>query len=144
MFVLNGKVLQPGKPFNHKGLQYPGDWLGKSTPAQRAAIGIVSRSKTRQYQDFNPKFYFSAGNPRDLDQVKETLLREQNQRLSGLLSPTDWQYVRQAETGIPVPAEVADHRAECRAVHAANENLIISAESVEELEVLELGLYPTL
>ena len=144
MFVLNGKVLQPGKPFNHKGLQYPGDWLGKSTPAQRAAIGIVTRSKTRQYQDFNPKFYWSAGNPRDLDQVKKTLLGEQNQCLSGLLTPTDWYYVRRAETGEDIPRDVADYRKECRLVKDENYLLIEACDSIESLEELELLPYPSL
>ena len=147
MFVLNGKVLRPGQPFNHKGLQYPGDWLGQSTPAQRSKIGIVSRQTPKKLQTgFDTRFWFAVGEPRDLQQVRDSLLDEQNSRLSRLLSATDWMYVRQAETGEPVPASTADYRKECRDVHATNENLISAAESVEELEILHksgLEAYPS-
>ena len=144
MFVLNGKVLQPGKPFSHKGLQYPGDWLGLATPAQLAEVGIVKRSKTRQYQDFNSKFYWSAGNPRSTEDVKALLKSEQNQILSSRLTPTDWYYVRRAETGEDIPRDVADFRKECRRVKDENFLLIEECDSIENLEELELLPYPEL
>ena len=135
MFVLNGKVLQPGKPFSHKGLQYPGDWLGKATPSQLSQVGIVKRTKTRSQMKFDSRFYFSFDNPRELTEVQDTLVSAQKQQLQALLSSTDWYYTRQLETGEVIPADVSDHRAECRRVQKANEELILSAPAVETLEL---------
>ena len=40
MFVLEGNRLKLDRPFTHKGLQYPKEWLRLSTPEQKSEIGI--------------------------------------------------------------------------------------------------------
>jgi hypothetical protein len=41
MFLLNGKHLPEGVPFEIDGIQYPSNWLNLSTPEEKAAIGIT-------------------------------------------------------------------------------------------------------
>ena len=41
-YTLNGKTLRPGRPFTGTdGTQYPGNWLGLTSDAEKEAIGIV-------------------------------------------------------------------------------------------------------
>lgn len=82
--------------------------------------------------------------PRDLDQLKESLISESRTTASQLLTPTDWYYARQAELGDPgrVPAEVADFRAAVRVVHEGRKTAINACADVDELQALELPVWP--
>ena len=82
--------------------------------------------------------------PRDLDQLKESLIDESRATAGQLLTPTDWYYARQAELGDPgrVPAEVADFRAAVRVVHEGRKTAINACADVDELQALELPAWP--
>jgi len=41
MFLLDGKRLPEGVPFEHDGVQYPANFLNLSTEAEKSAIGIT-------------------------------------------------------------------------------------------------------
>ena len=144
MFVLNGKVLTIGEPFNHKGLQYPGDWLAQSTQEQRDAIGIATREapKVRQIK-FDRRFWFGIDQPRELGEVKVAFLKKHSTIVSRILASTDWYYVRRLDTGAPVPDHVVSYRDDVRKVHVVNEGLITKTESIEELEeLINNGMQP--
>ena len=130
MYVLNGKVLQPGKAFNYKGLQYPSDWLAKSTAAQRAQVGIVTRSKG------TPKI-----TPKSPEDERKSLISQQNQAISQRLEPTDWYWIRKMETGVDIPTHILEYRAQVRKVYQSNMGQIeVSADP----KSLKLEQYPTL
>jgi hypothetical protein len=40
-YKLNGKTLQEDRGFTHDGIQYPRNWLVKSTQAEKDALGMV-------------------------------------------------------------------------------------------------------
>ena len=80
------------------------------------------------------------GNPRDVDQLKETMIEKIKNVAAGLLAPTDWMVIRQAEGGTPVPTDISAYRSAIRvasnekeaAVNAiTNLNGIISYENEE-------------
>jgi len=76
--------------------------------------------------------------PRDLDQLKESLIEESRTTAGQLLTPTDWYYARQSELGDPgrVPAEVANFRAAVRVVHEDRKTAINACADVDELQAL--------
>lgn len=82
--------------------------------------------------------------PRDLDELKKSLVDESRTAANSLLTPTDWYYARQAELGDPgrVPAEVADFRAAVRVVHEDRKTAINACADVDELQALELPAWP--
>ena len=139
MYVLKGKVLKPGTPFTHEGLQYPGDWLAASTPAQRQALGIVLRDEPKVHYPFDSKYYFAHQSPRPLEEVQERLVSDVKRNAGAELSRSDWYLVRQLDIGTPVPQEILDQRAAFRKYADDCERIILSAETVEELEALVKG-----
>jgi hypothetical protein len=77
--------------------------------------------------------------PRDLDELKQGFLSENDSACGSLLAPTDWMYVRLAETGQAVPDATASYRADVRHVHDQREAEINAAETLDELQALMAG-----
>ena len=113
MLQLNGKTLQYGKAFVHDGMQYPANWLALTSLEEKQAIGIVEVSDA-PVASWDQRFWWGVGNPKDLDQLKETWTATVKEAAGSLLSQTDWYVVRQAENSAAVPAEVLSRRGEIR------------------------------
>lgn len=164
MFVLNGKSLPLDAPFSHDGVMYPANWLRLASPEDRAAIGITEQAEPpvwdqRFYWGYSedgeliPKqlndepVFDEKGDP-VLDEngvqrvstgLKTQWAKEQKAIAGSLLSGTDWYVVREAETGVAVPADVLGYRQEVRAASNARESEILATTSVEELKELLFG-----
>ena len=69
-YKLNGKTLQINKGFTHNNIQYPRNWLVKSTEAERTAIGITWEADPVRADD---RYYWDGdvNNPKALDDVNE-------------------------------------------------------------------------
>ena len=69
-YKLNGKTLQADRGFTHDGVQYPRNWLVKSTEAERTAIGITWEADPVRADD---RYYWDGdvNNPKALDDVNE-------------------------------------------------------------------------
>lgn len=69
-YKLNGKTLQADRGFTHDGVQYPRNWLVKSTEAERTAIGITWEADPVRLDD---RYYWDGdvNNPKALDDVNE-------------------------------------------------------------------------
>ena len=82
--------------------------------------------------------------PRDLDELKKSLVDESRTAANNLLTPTDWYYARQAELGDPgrVPAEIASFRAAVRTAHEDRKTAINACANVDELQALDLPAWP--
>ena len=70
-YKLNGKTLQADRGFTYDGVQYPRNWLVKSTQAEKDALGITweadpVRSDDRYYWDGD------VNNPKALEDKLET------------------------------------------------------------------------
>ena len=111
MYVLDGRKLRQGRPFTHNGIQYPGNWLALTSADEKAAIGITWEADPAP---FNSKFYFSADNPRDVADVKPSMLTEQDTTAHSLLAPTDWYVVRKSENNTAIPVGITSYRTAVR------------------------------
>lgn len=70
-YKLNGKTLQADRGFTHDGVQYPRNWLVKSTEAERTAIGITWEADPVRLDD---RYYWNGdvNNPKALEDKLET------------------------------------------------------------------------
>ena len=110
MFILEGNRLRLDRPFNHKGLQYPKEWLRLSSQEQRDELGIL------ELPDNTPK--------EEYEDRKAKLMKRERDEVHRILSETDWYIVRHVETGIEVPPGILAYRLRVREVHQANERSI--------------------
>jgi len=70
-YKLNGKTLQADRGFTHDGVQYPRNWLVKSTQAEKDAIGITWEADPVRADD---RYYWDGdvNNPKALEDKLET------------------------------------------------------------------------
>jgi len=70
-YKLNGNTLQANKGFTHDGVQYPRNWLVKSTQAEKDALGITWEDDPVYADD---KYYWNGdvNNPKALEDKLET------------------------------------------------------------------------
>jgi hypothetical protein len=136
MFTLNGSTLQLDTPFTDaNGTQYPANWLRLATPEERTAIGIAEVADPDPYDD---RYYWSLGNPKDLDQCKAMLVAQVKQTAASLLAPTDWKVVRFTETGTAVDTATSEYRTAVRTASNTTETAINACTTVDELAALQL------
>lgn len=133
MFLLNGKVIQPGSSFTDKnGTQYPPQWLYQTTLAQKQAIGITEVPDPVRADD---RFYWDGNldNPKDLKELKEYYVKQVKETAGKLLSQTDWQVIRKFERSLDIEPGVIDQRAYILTEANRLESEIKSASNVEAL-----------
>ena len=70
-YKLNGKTLQADRGFTHDGVQYPRNWLVKSSQGDRDALGITWEADPVRADD---RFYWNGdvNNPKALEDKLET------------------------------------------------------------------------
>jgi hypothetical protein len=93
---------------------------------------------------FDQRFYWDTGVPKDHAQLVEQWISQTRTTAGTLLAPTDWQVIREADNGTPVPADVKTWREAIRL--ACNEKVIYlgTTNSTEELAAYVTGgEYPT-
>jgi hypothetical protein len=133
MFLLNGKVIQPGSSFTDiNGTQYPPQWLYQTTLAEKNAIGITEVPDPVRADD---RFYWDGDitNPKDLKELKENHVKQVKETAGKLLSQTDWQVIRKFERSLDIEPGVIDQRAYIIAEANRLEDEIKSANTVEAL-----------
>jgi hypothetical protein len=110
MFVLEGRTLALDVAFQHRGIQYPSNWLRLASAEERAAIGITEQADP---QSWDEKFYWGYDSdnnliPKQLDDATDddgnvttglkTLWKaKQNEIAASLLAPSDWRVVKELE-----------------------------------------------
>ena len=100
MFILEGNRLKLDRPFTHKGLQYPKEWLRLSTPEGRSEIGIYEIPDNTPQEDWD----------QDMERIRAGLIEQLRNEAKDILSKTDWMVIRQLETGVEMPPEVSVFR----------------------------------
>jgi hypothetical protein len=132
MFLLDGKVIQPGTQFTHNGITYPPQWLYQTTLAQKQAIGITEVPDPVRADD---RFYWDGdiNNPKDLKELKEYHVKQIKETAGKLLAQTDWQVLRKFERSLDIEPGVIDQRAYILAEANRLESEIKSASTVEAL-----------
>jgi hypothetical protein len=141
MFLLNGNPLSPDVAFTGSdGTQYPANWLRLASPEERLAVGITEQPAPPV---FDQRFYWDTGIPKDHSQLVPQWIDQTRATAGTLLAPTDWQVIREADNGTPVPADVKTWREAIRL--ASNEKVIYlgTTNTTEELAAYVTGAeYP--
>lgn len=136
MFQLNGTPISIDNEYTTEdGVTYP----HLRDPAIREQLGVV---EVPDVQDYDQRFYWGVGIPKDLDQLKAQWIAQTKNDANAQLTQTDWMVIRKAERNIDMPAETTTARAAI--IQAANdkEAAITAATTVEEL-IVALGYAPT-
>ena len=107
MFLLDNNPLQVGVPFKHNDMQYPANWLQLASLEEKEAIGITEVDDAPVIDD---RFYWSADNPKDLDQLKSQWIAQIKDTTNKLLASTDWMVIRKMERNIDIPANIVAYR----------------------------------
>lgn len=143
-WTYNNSVIREGRSWtDDNGIKHPTNW-GSWSDAEKTAAGLVWVDDPAP---FDSRFYWSAGNPKALDDVNEVdengdpLLDEEGnqvvtlglksqwikkvkQEASNLLSPTDWYVIRHAEASTAIPADVTTYRTAVRTASNTKETQI--------------------
>ena len=124
MFLLNGNPLPLDTPFTIDGTSYPANWLRLTSIEEKNAVGITEvPDVTVAYDD---RFYWSADNPKQLDDLtvtpeqgdpytqhglKHQWTAQVKDTANKLLAQSDWMVIRKMERNVDIPAETATYRA---------------------------------
>lgn len=146
MFTLNNKPLGLDIAFTvEDGTQYPANWLRLASPEERAAIGITEIADPDSYDD---RFYWSASNPKQLDDLevvpengepyiqkglKSQWSSQVKDTTNKLLSSSDWMVIRKVERNVDIPAGTITYRA---AVLTECDRLLAAIQSVTTVNEL--------
>ena len=142
-YKLNGKTLQADRGFTHDGVQYPRNWLVKSSQGDRDALGITWEADPVRADD---RYYWDGdvNNPKALDNVdeedgsityglKHTMTAQVKDTAGKMLATTDWYVTRLNEKSTAIPADVTTKRDAIRTECDRLETAIASATTVEAL-----------
>lgn len=114
-YKLDGKPLAVGRAFKHKGIQYPANWLLRSSSADRERLGITWEADP---VPVDHRFYFQSGDstpvPRDADDIRKMFIDEIKRTAASLLEPTDWKIIRANELNQAIDPTLAAYRAAVR------------------------------
>lgn len=128
MFLLHGSPLQIDVAFKANGISFPSNWLRLATAEEKAAVGITEVADPVRYDD---RFYWDAGLPKDLDDLKAEWDRRVNEIAYSLLSPSDWMVVRKQEIGTEIPVEWSTYRAAVRSAAATHKTALNAATDID-------------
>ena len=144
-YMLDGRRLRVGRSFKTSdGATWTNQWATVLSDEEKTAAGITWEDEPAP---FDSTYYFSAGNPRPLDDgtdsegnkfsgIRPVILRAQKATASKLLSDTDWYVTRKSETDTAIPADVTTYRAAVRTACAAREAEIAAVDTTAALETL--------
>ncbi len=122
---LGTKTINMGRSWTDaNGNQYPTNWLALTTDAEKKAVGLTWEADPTPY---NSTFYSSAGNPRDVAELKTAWIANTKDTARLLLSPTDWYVVRKAEATTAIPTDITTYRTAVRTACANIETSITNA-----------------
>ena len=144
-YMLDGRRLRVGRPFKTAdGVSYSQLWDKQLSDEQKTALGITYEADPAP---FDSKYYYSAGNPRQLDNgtddegnptfgIRPGIVQQQKDTAASLLAQTDWYVTRKSETDTAIPANVTTYRTAVRTVCGTRETEIAAVTTTEELEAL--------
>jgi len=161
MWKYNGKAIRAGRGWTDSdGNQYPPNWLGLTTDAEKTSAGLVWEDEPAL---FDNRFYWSAGVARALDDVNEvdadgnavldengnqvvtlglkSQYKAQTKATAGsMLQSTDWKIVKASEvSSYTVDQATLDYRA---SVRTASNNIEAAIDAVADLPAF-MALFDT-
>ena len=122
----NGRIIKVGKSWtDDSGVTHPSNWTVWED-ATKAARQVVWEPDP-VVEPYDKRFFWSAGNPKDLVQLQATWTEKTKATAGSLLAPTDWYVVRYSETTTAIPTTVLDYRAAIRSASNTIETAIANA-----------------
>ena len=152
----NDRIIRIGRSWtNDDGVTHPRNWAIWSDEDKTAA-GLVWEDDPAP---FDSRFYWSAGIPKNIDDVNEVdedgnpvldaggvqivtkglksnAIAQVKATAAGLLQSTDWYVTRQAETGTAIPSTIKDYRAAVRTASGTIETAILGVTTLEAFKAL--------
>ena len=132
-FKLNGKPLATDVAFTHNDIQYPANWLRKSTAEEKAAIGVTFVADDPVYDS---RFYKTDGTDKELTGVKTKLKAIEKQIAQSLLNIYDWQVIRKFEKSIEIDTDIATFRDAVRTAYTKRKTEIENCADIKSLVTL--------
>lgn len=143
------RIIPTGTAFEIDGVQYPANWLNLSTPAEKAAVGIVDvvygtsaddryywiSQDAPVYADGVVRINYTA-TPKDFATLQTSAIAAVNAMAYLLLAPSDWMIVKAFETGTKIADPWNTWRAEIRAQCNAQRTAINACTTVDQLAAL--------
>ena len=140
MFILDGRPLSPDAPFQHRGIQYPANWLRLASPEEREAIGITEVPDPAPYDQ---RFYWGPDLPKDHTQLVEQWTQQTRVTANTLLAPTDWIIIREADNGKAADPAIKTWREDIRLATGTKIDAIEATTTTAELAAYITGAdYP--
>ena len=151
MFTVSGQTIKYDHAWTHPdtGVQYPANWLRLTSLAEKQAAGLEEIT-TPAAEVFDQRFYWSALNPKQLDDVTDddgntttglkTLWKaKQNDIAASLLAPSDWRIIKAKETSTNIPSAWKTYRAAIRTACNTRQSEIDACSDVAALKELLFG-----
>jgi len=141
-------LVQAGTAFTWNGVEYPANWCNLSSPADKAAIGMVNVVYGAQDND---QYYWVTqqdpvynaqtnqvdinftSTPKDLTSVKGSSINQINSTAYSILLPTDWMVVKAVETSTTVSPVWNTWRQSIRTTAASAVSAVEGATNVDEV-----------
>ena len=145
-FVHNGITLNPNKAWTHQdGRQFPAGYILQTDIPTRESIGVTMVSDVAPAV-YDQEYYWSAGNPKNLDQLKANKIAQTKKVCAAILSESDELITKAldeatsfAEFKAAKPAAMTTYRAAMRTVSNTREAEINACTTVEQLRELFKG-----
>ena len=150
MWTYQGKAIKIGRSWTDaNGVQHPFQW-NKWSEEEKVAMGLVW-NQSLQPIPFDNRFYWSAGNPKALEDttstdedgntittkgLKSNAIAQTKNTARSLLQPTDWFIVREQETGEATPSDVLNYRAAVRNASGTIEDAINACTTLDAFKTL--------
>ena len=126
-----GRVLPLDVEFSIDGEQFSATWLRNTTEAEKTAKGI-SWKPAQGVPNYDQRFYWGAGQPKDLAQVKKAWLLSLKGIANALLAPSDYLVTKKAENGTAIPSDWSTWRTTIRTEHDSKESAINAKVNMED------------
>ena len=145
-FVHNGITLNPNKAWTHQdGRQFPARYILQTDIPTRESIGVTMVSDVAPAV-YDEEYYWSAGNPKNLDDLKAQKIADTKKECAAVLRQSDAlitkaldQATSFAEFKAAKPAAMTTYRADMRTVSNTRETEINACTTVEQLRELLKG-----
>ena len=158
MFTVSGKTIQYNRAWTHPdtGVQYPANWLHKTSLAEKQAVGLVEVT-TSPDAVYDQRFYWGVNNPKQLDDVtdddgnvttglKTQWKKTQSDIATSLLNESDKRVIKAldeatsfAEFKAAKPANYTTYRAAVRTACNTRQSEIDACADVPALKELLFG-----
>ena len=136
MFALpDGTQITPGLPFTDAtGVQRPGNWMASATADEIKAAGVTVQPDPPAPERYDERFYFSAGNAKDLAQCKANQVLQIKHTAGSLLSKYDYQTIREVQGGKPMSDQIKLFCSDVRSYSNKVEDEVNALKTIVALE----------